>query len=33
MTPGEYRAQAGPIGGVLFSSDVRLIQFGEQAIG
>jgi len=33
MTPGEYRAQAGPIGGLLLSSDIRLIQFGEQAIG
>jgi AraC-like DNA-binding protein len=33
MTPGAYRAQVGPIGGLLSSSDVRLIQFGEQAIG
>ncbi len=33
ITPGEYRAQAGPISGLLFSPDVRLIQFREQAIG
>jgi AraC-like DNA-binding protein len=26
LTPGDYRAQAGPVPGVLFSEDVRLIQ-------
>jgi AraC-like DNA-binding protein len=33
ITPGEYRAQAGPISGLLFAPDVRPIQFREQGIG
>jgi len=33
VTPGEYRVHAGPISGLLFSSNVRLIQFREQTLG
>ena len=31
MTPGEYRAQSGPVPGLVFSEDVRVIQVPGEA--